>query len=174
MPNLSLSKSIGITSCLRATNTEHLVHGVQDFVKLAKWEDGGYHALKQSTEKAQRQLHKLQRQAATALQQPSATVLSAAAKAMGMADLADPEGVIAIAAKRRKKANAEAAPTEQELIAQVGSLCTAVYSSCRWALYEQCQQVCTYQDGCDVGCACHRPPRTQRTGGPSALLSPLS
>ncbi|EIE25917.1 hypothetical protein COCSUDRAFT_12734, partial [Coccomyxa subellipsoidea C-169] len=64
---------------------------LEDFVKLAKWEDRGYHSLKQSTEKAQRQLHKLQRQAIAALKQPSAAVLADAAKSMGMADLTAPE-----------------------------------------------------------------------------------
>lgn len=137
-----------------ATNTKHLLHGVlQDFVKLAKWEDRGYHALKQSTEKAQRQLHKLQRQAATALQQPSAAVLAGAAKAMGMADLAAPEAVGADAAKRRKKADNAAAPTEQELIAQVSMLCCAAFVCITVVvdgLFESCAGKCARQGGGDV------------------------
>lgn len=82
---------------------------LQDFVELAKWEDRGYHALKQSTEKAQRQLHKLQRQAAAVLIQPSAAVLAEAAKAMGMADLTAPDDVSPDTAKRPRK-NAPATP----------------------------------------------------------------
>ena len=58
---------------------------------LAKWEDRGYHALKASTEKAQRQLHKMQRQAAEVLRQPSAGVLAVAAKSIGLSNLSAPE-----------------------------------------------------------------------------------
>ena len=36
---------------------------MQDFVKLASWEDRGYYAMRASTEKAQRQLHRLTRNA---------------------------------------------------------------------------------------------------------------
>jgi hypothetical protein len=40
-------------------------HGcaIQDFVRLASWEDRGYYAMRASTEKAQRQLHRLTRNA---------------------------------------------------------------------------------------------------------------
>jgi hypothetical protein len=96
-----------------------LVYGLQDFVKLAKWEDRGYHSLKQSTEKAQRQLHKLQRQANAALKQPSAAVLADAAKAMGMADLTAPESIFTDSTRQRRKKAEAASPTEEELIAQV-------------------------------------------------------
>lgn len=64
---------------------------LQDFVDLAKWEDRGYHALKASTEKAQRQLHKMQQQAAEVLRQPAAGVLAAAAKSIGLSNLSAPE-----------------------------------------------------------------------------------
>ena len=60
----------------------------QDFVRLAKWEDRGYYAMKVSTERNQRQLHRLTRRAEEALSQPAAAVLAAASKAMGFADLA--------------------------------------------------------------------------------------
>lgn len=36
---------------------------MQGFVKLASWEDRGYHAMRASTEKAQRYLHRLTRNA---------------------------------------------------------------------------------------------------------------
>ena len=62
---------------------------MQDFVRLAKWEDRGYYAMKVSTERNQRQLHRLTRRAEEALSQPAAAVLAAASKAMGFADLAD-------------------------------------------------------------------------------------
>lgn len=48
---------------------------LQDFVKLAKWEDRGQYAQKQETEKAQRQLHKLVRDAQGVLAQPAAAAL---------------------------------------------------------------------------------------------------
>jgi midasin len=60
---------------------------VQDFVKLAEWEDRGYYSMRASAQKAQRQLHRLCRRADEALRQPSAAPLAAAAKAMGFADL---------------------------------------------------------------------------------------
>ena len=61
---------------------------LQDFVRLAKWEDRGYYAMKATTERNQRQLHRLTRRAEEALSQPAAAVLAAASKAMGFADLA--------------------------------------------------------------------------------------
>ena len=61
---------------------------MQDFVKLAKWEDRGYYAMRASTEKAQRQLHRLSRRAEDALRQPFAALLAIAAKTMGFEDLA--------------------------------------------------------------------------------------
>ncbi len=47
---------------------------------LAKWEDRGYHALRQSVEKAQRALHKMQRGADALLALPAAGALAAASK----------------------------------------------------------------------------------------------
>lgn len=60
-------------------------------MKLAKWEDRGHYAQKQETEKSQRQLHKLARDAKDALSKPVAGVLATAAAAGGFADLADPD-----------------------------------------------------------------------------------
>lgn len=65
-----------------------LLPAMQDFVKLAKWEDRGYYAMRASTEKAQRQLHRLSRRAEDALRQPFAALLAIAAKTMGFEDLA--------------------------------------------------------------------------------------
>ena len=72
----------------------------QDFVELAKWEDRGYHAMRSSTEKAQRQLHKMQRQAGDVLRQPAAAVLAEAAKSVRLSNLAAPEQLPGAAPKR--------------------------------------------------------------------------
>ena len=72
----------------------------QDFVELAKWEDRGYHAMRSSTEKAQRQLHKMQRQAGDVLRQPAAAVLAEAAKSVGLSNLAAPEQLPGAAPKK--------------------------------------------------------------------------
>ena len=66
----------------------------QDFVRLAKWEDRGYYAMKVITERNQRQLHRLTRRADQALSEPAAAVLAAASKAMGFADLTMPDGPV--------------------------------------------------------------------------------
>ena len=66
---------------------------LKDFVVLAKWEDRGYYAMKASTEKAQRHLHKLCRRAADALKAPATATLAIAAKSMGLDDLAAPESI---------------------------------------------------------------------------------
>ena len=66
---------------------------LKDFVKLAKWEDRGYYAMKASTEKAQRHLHKLCRRAANALKEYATSTLAIAAKSMGLDDLSAPESV---------------------------------------------------------------------------------
>ena len=95
-------------------------------MKLAKWEDRGYYALRTSAEKAQRQLHKLQRRAASALAQPSAGVLAAASRAMGLADLAAPElpAELPAAGKQpKKKRRAAAAAAEPDWDAQVTPSC---------------------------------------------------
>lgn len=52
---------------------------LQDFVKLAKWEDRGYYAQQQATEKAQRQLLKLVTRTEAVLAAPAGPVLAAAA-----------------------------------------------------------------------------------------------
>ena len=57
-------------------------------MRLAKWEDRGYYAMKVSTERNQRQLHRLTRRAQEALTHPAAAVLAAASRAMGFAELA--------------------------------------------------------------------------------------
>lgn len=61
---------------------------LHDFVALAKWEDRGYYAMKQSTEQAQRQLHRLSRKAEAALKEPAQSVVAGAAAALGFDDLA--------------------------------------------------------------------------------------
>ena len=66
---------------------------LQDFVRLAKWEDRGYYAMKVITERNQRQLHRLTRRAEQALSEPAAAVLAAASKAMGFADLNSPDSL---------------------------------------------------------------------------------
>lgn len=60
---------------------------LQDFAKLAAWEDRGYYSMRASTERAQRKLHKLTRHATEVLKQPVAGVLAGTARAMGFADL---------------------------------------------------------------------------------------
>lgn len=60
-------------------------------MRLAKWEDRGYYAMKVTTERNQRQLHRLTRRAEQALSEPAAAVLAAASKAMGFADLTSPD-----------------------------------------------------------------------------------
>eukprot|EP00798_Chlamydomonas_sp_ICE-L_P024875 gene24875-10536_t len=60
---------------------------LDDFVRLAKWEDRGYYAMKASTEKAQRYLHRLKRRAEEVLAQAAASVLATSVKAMGVAEL---------------------------------------------------------------------------------------
>ena len=56
-------------------------------MKLAKWEDRGFYAQQQATDKAQRQLQQLITKAEIVLTQPAASVLSQTAKAMGLDDL---------------------------------------------------------------------------------------
>jgi midasin len=90
-----------------------------DFVKLAKWEDRGYYAMKVSTEKAQRQLHRLSRRAEDYLKQPAAGVLASASQAMGLGQVVAPKAALAAAAaagraagKAAKAAAATAAAAE--------------------------------------------------------------
>ena len=100
----------------------------QDFVKLARWEDRGYYALRERADKAQRQLHKLARRAAAALAQPCAAVLAAASAAMGLSDLAvpelpAPEAGAALRKLPKKRRAAAAASAEPDWVAQVGWPC---------------------------------------------------
>ena len=93
-------------------------------MELAKWEDRGYHALRQSTEKAQRQLHKMQRAAAAVLQQAAAAPLADAAKAMGFGDLKDAEAVVgagdvAKGGKRQRRKNGQQEKPDEDATAQV-------------------------------------------------------
>ena len=83
----------------------------QDFVELAKWEDRGYHSMRSSTEKAQRQLHKMQRQAGDVLRRPAAAVLAEAAKSVGLSNLAAPEQLPG-AAPEKGRAKPLALPAE--------------------------------------------------------------
>ena len=59
-------------------------------MKLAKWEDRGHYAQKLEAEKAQRQLHKMVRDAQAVLARPAAAVIGACSAAMGFADLSNP------------------------------------------------------------------------------------
>ena len=59
-------------------------------MKLAKWEDRGHYAQKLEAEKAQRQLHKMVRDAQGVLARPAAAVIGACSAAMGFADLSSP------------------------------------------------------------------------------------
>ncbi|KAF6262490.1 hypothetical protein COO60DRAFT_1699221 [Scenedesmus sp. NREL 46B-D3] len=99
-----------------------------DFVKLAKWEDRGYYAMKVSTEKAQRQLHRLSRRAEDYLKQPAAGVLATASQAMGLGQVVAPKAALAAAAaagraagKAAKVAAAAAAADAPVAAAAAGS-----------------------------------------------------
>ena len=58
-----------------------------DFVKLAKWEDRGFYALRTQAEKAHRQLHRLATRAEEFLREPAAGVVATASREMGFSDL---------------------------------------------------------------------------------------
>jgi len=74
---------------------------LKDFVALAKWEDRGFYAMKASTERAQRHLHKLSRRAVDLLNQPVAGPLASAVKSMGLDDLTTPENIESLPTKRK-------------------------------------------------------------------------
>jgi midasin len=95
-----------------------LAKELRDFVALAKWEDRGYYAMKVSTEKAARQLHRLSRRAEGFLAQPAAGVLAAASQALGLAQLAPPAR--GGAAKAAAAATAAAAAAQAQDQAQAG------------------------------------------------------
>lgn len=84
---------LGAVQATVAAGMAPLEKDLKDFVALAKWEDRGFYAMKASTERAQRHLHKLCRRATEVLKGPVAGTLAVAAKAMGLDDLAAPESV---------------------------------------------------------------------------------
>ena len=97
---------------------------MQDFVKLAKWEDRGHYAQQMETEKAQRQLHKMLRNAQEVLARPAGGVLGIASAGMGFADLSQPDLASALdpGKKKSKKARKAAAAVVRTWEDQV--LCT--------------------------------------------------
>lgn len=109
---------------------------LQDFVRLAKWEDRGYYAMKVSTERNQRQLHRLTRRAQEALTHPSAAVLAAASRAMGFADLAGadpsqgplPKQDALHAKKQRGGVTQEAVSLDQVLGCVLGYMLAALFA----------------------------------------------
>ncbi|GFR41361.1 hypothetical protein Agub_g2044, partial [Astrephomene gubernaculifera] len=90
---------------------------LQDFVQLARWDDRGYYAMRASTEKAQRYLHRLSRRAEEVLRQPAATALATADKAMGVGELA----AAAAAAEKAYGTVDEAAATAADGAAKEGA-----------------------------------------------------
>jgi midasin len=91
-----------------------LAKELKDFVALAKWEDRGYYAMRTSTEKASRQLHRLSRRAEGFLAQPAAGVLAAASQALGLAQLAPPAKAGAAARVAAASAGAVADADEEK------------------------------------------------------------
>lgn len=75
--SVSLWGSSGRVFLLSLCTAEWAGAGLQDFIKLAKWEDRGYYAQRKATEDAQRKLHKFVRKASEVLNRPVAEVLSA-------------------------------------------------------------------------------------------------
>jgi len=86
---------------------------LQDFVRLAKWEDRGYYAMKATTERNQRQLHRLTRRGEEALSQPAAAVLAAASKAIGFADLTGASDKAALGAAKGFQAGKSASRSKR-------------------------------------------------------------
>lgn len=101
---------------------------MQDFVKLAKWEDRGHYAQKQEAEKSQRQLHKMVRDSQEVLKRPAGGVIGGVSASMGFADVvADAEVDIAeykAAHKKRHDSRPESPADWQE---QVGLLILYTY-----------------------------------------------
>ena len=106
---------------------------MQDFVRLAKWEDRGYYAMKATTERNQRQLHRLTRRGEEALSQPAAAVLAAASKAMGFADLTDASDKAALGAAKGAQAGKSARDSKRKQ-AQSATL-EEVWFVMLWVLY---------------------------------------
>lgn len=107
---------------------------LQDFVKLAKWEDRGFYAQQQATEKAHRQLHSTATKAEGVLKQPAAAVLASSAKAMGLDDL-PPEAAPDAQPPASSKRKAEQTDVEAERVAQASCSVSCVHCrlpcSCR-------------------------------------------
>ncbi len=78
-------------------------------MQLAKWDDRGYYAMRASTEKAQRYLHRLSRRAEEVLRQPAATALATAVKGMGVGELAGAAAAVSRADGEEDDAAAAAA-----------------------------------------------------------------
>jgi len=107
---------------------------LSDFVTLAKWEDRGFYAMKAAAEKAQRHLHRLSRRATVALKEPSASTLAAAAKNMGMNDLAAPENVGYVSSQELSAgvSTATLQVNSKEALSALGAAATSVGEvSCR-------------------------------------------
>lgn len=106
-------------------------------MRLAKWEDRGYYAMKVSTERNQRQLHRLTRRAQEALTHPAAAVLAAASRAMGFADLAGadlaqeplPKKGAPLAKEQRGGVTQEALIPDQVLVSVFGNMLAVVFAS---------------------------------------------
>ena len=82
------SQFSGAVAAAVAAGLTPLSKELHDFVALAKWDDRGHYALRISIEKSQRQLHRLQRRAASVLNQPAAEILAGASQKMGLEGLA--------------------------------------------------------------------------------------
>jgi midasin len=111
-----------------------------DFVKLAKWEDRGYYAMKVSTEKAQRQLHRLSRRAEDYLKQPAAGVLAAASQAMGLGQVTAPKAALAAAAAAGRAAGKAAKAAAAAAAGEAASADAAAGGAAVEATADQQQQ----------------------------------
>ena len=85
-----------------AADLKPLEKELADFVKLAKWEDRGFYAMKASAEKAHSQLCKIIRKAKDALGTPASTCLRVLAGDIGI-DAADKDKDIASKTKSKDK-----------------------------------------------------------------------
>ena len=91
---------------------------MQDFVKLARWEDRGLYAQQQATEKAQRQLQALATKAEGVLAQAAGPVLAQAANAMALDDLTPETGADAEQASSDRDAGQSKRPDAASRAAQ--------------------------------------------------------
>ena len=94
---------------------------------LARWDDRGYYAMRASTEKAQRYLHRLSRRAEDVLRAAAATALAAAVKGMGVPEFAAAAQAARRAAGEEDDGTAElaAAAARTELEADVARAAAA-------------------------------------------------